>query len=171
MCNIDEIVNLVPSFGIFCCDTCCFSKASQLSSFPYWYLWCLWKFCGWSSSIYHKINWAFGHALKAKIALVYCVNLFGYHVLFLVSILCIIFLCDNYLCDVVYLETYTHEGWYSLFNVLFEPCVFGWNTKQYHPLRTMWMLYVHHCTSLIIYFLILITIPLVEPFNISLPYL
>jgi hypothetical protein len=29
------------------------------------------------------------HALKAKISLVYCVNLFGYLILFLVSILCV----------------------------------------------------------------------------------
>jgi hypothetical protein len=33
-----------------------FIKASQLSSFPCWYLWCLWHICGWSSSIYNKIN-------------------------------------------------------------------------------------------------------------------
>jgi hypothetical protein len=43
-----------------------FLKASQLSSFPCWYMWCLRHVGGWSSSIYNKINWAFGHALKAK---------------------------------------------------------------------------------------------------------
>jgi hypothetical protein len=50
-------------------------------------LWCLWHVCGWSSSICNKINWTFGHTLKVKISLVYCMNLFGYHVLFFVSIL------------------------------------------------------------------------------------
>jgi hypothetical protein len=59
----------------------------------------------------------------------------------------------------------------SLFDILFEPCVLGWNAKQYHALRTMWMLYVHPCSSLIICFVIPITHSFIELFNMLVPYL
>jgi hypothetical protein len=45
----------------------------------------------------------------------------------------------------------------SLFDILFKACVLGQNAKQYHSLKTMWMLYVHPRTSLIICFVIPIT--------------
>jgi hypothetical protein len=64
---------------------------------------------GWSSSIYNKKIWAFGHALKAKISFIYCMTLLWISC----SILSIYFVCT---CSfviiifmIVYLETYTHE--------------------------------------------------------------
>ena len=45
----------------------------------------------------------------------------------------------------------------SLFDILFEPYVLGWNAKQYHSLKTIWMLYAYPCVSLIIFFVIPIT--------------
>jgi hypothetical protein len=110
-----------------------FIKASQLSSFPCWYLRYLWHIGGWSSSIYNKINWAFGHALKAK-------NLIGILHDFILDIMfysyylfCVyMFLCDNYLCDIVYLETYTHERWYLLIWYLICVCWDGMLSNFIH---------------------------------------
>jgi hypothetical protein len=45
----------------------------------------------------------------------------------------------------------------SLFGILFEPYVLGWNAKQYHSLKPMWMLYAYPCCSLKICFVIPIT--------------
>jgi len=75
-----------------------FIKASQLSSFPCWYLRCLWHVCGWSLSIYNKINWAFGHALKAKISLVYCMTSFWISC----SILSIYFVCTCFFVIIIF---------------------------------------------------------------------
>jgi hypothetical protein len=45
----------------------------------------------------------------------------------------------------------------SLFDILFKPCVLRSNAKQFYSLRTIWILYVHPCTSIIIFFIIPIT--------------
>ena len=51
-----------------------------------------------------------------------------------------------------------------LFDILFEPYVLGWNAKQFHSLKTMWMLYANPCIRLIICCVISLTHSLVEPF-------
>jgi hypothetical protein len=76
-----------------------FLKASQLSSFPCWYLWYLWYVGGCSWSIYNKINWASGHALKAKISLVYCLTLFWISC----SIISIYFVCTCFFVIIIFM--------------------------------------------------------------------
>jgi hypothetical protein len=57
-----------------------------------------WHISGWSSSIYNKINWAFGHALKAKILLVYCMTSFWISC----SILSIYFVCTCFVVIIIF---------------------------------------------------------------------
>ena len=71
-----------------------FSNASQLSSIPCWYLWCILVVCGWSSWMYNKINWAFGHAIKQKILIGILHDFVLDIMLFLVYLFCVcMFLC------------------------------------------------------------------------------
>jgi hypothetical protein len=49
----------------------------------------------------------------------------------------------------------------TLFDILFEPYVLGWNAKQYHSLKTMWMLYAYPYISFIICFVI----PIIHSFG------
>jgi hypothetical protein len=114
MCNIDE-----------------FAKCSSFVWYPYlWYLFPLSKHHNYLISLVDicdvfdvfvfevhqhtiRLNWAFGHALKQKILLVFCMTSFWYHVLlFNIYFMCTCFFVVKYLRDVVYLETYTHERWY-----------------------------------------------------------
>jgi hypothetical protein len=132
-----------------------FLKASELSSFPCRYLWLLWCFYGWSSSIYNKINWAFGHTLKAKISLVYCMTLLWISC----SILSINFMCTCVFMIIIFVILSTSKlihmrDGISLFDILYDLCLLGRNATQYHSLKTMWMLYAHPCISLIICFII-----------------
>jgi hypothetical protein len=81
-----------------------FIKASQPSSFSCWYLWCLWHVYGWISSIYNKINWAFGHALKAKKnSFVYCMTLFWISC----SILSIYLVCTCFFVIIIFVMVST----------------------------------------------------------------
>jgi hypothetical protein len=71
---------------------------------------------------------------------------------------CTSFFVDQYLCEIVYLKTYTHERCYfSIFYIFFISYVLYGHTKQYHSLKTMLILNDHFCTSLIICFVLLLS--------------
>ena len=79
---------------------------------------------------------------------------------FSIYFVCTCFFVDKYLCEIVYLETYTHERCYlSIFDILFVSCVLYGHAKQYHSLKTMLMLNAHPCISLIICFVMPLTHP------------
>ena len=96
------------------CDTCCLSQCISTISFPVlivvMYLLCF-VFEVHKCTI--RENWAFGHAFKQRSYWYVLWLHLGIMLYSLVSIfMCTCFFSDKYLCDVVYLETYTHKKWY-----------------------------------------------------------
>jgi hypothetical protein len=111
-----NLQNVVLSFGILICDTCFRYQSITTIFFPLLIIvifFDVFVFEVHQHTI--RLNWAFGHALKQKILLVFCMTSFWYHVLLLnIYSMCTCFCVVKYLRDVVYLETYTHDRWYLL---------------------------------------------------------
>ena len=95
-----------------------FLKASQLSSIPCWYLWCILCVCGWSSWMYNKIKLSLWPCYLSKNSYWYIAWLrLEYHTIFLAYLFCVcMFLCGEislWYCPLR--ETYTHKRWYISF--------------------------------------------------------
>lgn len=80
------------------------------------------------------------------------------------SLVCTWFFVDIYLCDFVYLETYTHERCYILkftsYSLSLKLVLVCWDDMLCSILiylKTMLMIIDHSCVSLIIYFAMLLT--------------